>query len=63
MKTYKAVVKDKQTKRYLVIESEYNTQKEFLSDLRANGYSIYRNRIAESSKFDKLIMTKWANEY
>jgi len=40
MKTYKALVKDRQSGRYTEITSEYKTQTAFRNDLRANGYII-----------------------
>jgi hypothetical protein len=42
MNKYSACVKDKETKKYIIIESEYNNKKDFIKDLHRNGYSVYR---------------------
>lgn len=52
MKTYKALVIDKQTKKSTIITSDYPTKQAFIQDLRANGYSIYRNQVADAETFD-----------
>lgn len=40
MKTYIASVRDKQTKKVMIIEREYNRKADFESDLRGNGYAV-----------------------
>ena len=55
MKTYKALVKDKLTKGIVIIESEYNCKKDFIQDLRSNGYSVDSNKVKEKEVFDYII--------
>lgn len=50
-KLYTAFVRDKMTKKYTLITSEYNTQADFVSDIKANGYSVIF--IASADKFDE----------
>jgi hypothetical protein len=52
MKTYKASVYDKDTKRYVIIESEYNRKSDFISDLRLNGYRVNPTHVKEKDVFD-----------
>ena len=40
MNKYVASVRDKETKKILLIEREYNKKKEFEIDLKMNGYAI-----------------------
>ena len=40
MKIYKASVYNKDTKRFEIIESEYNRKSDFIRDLRRNGYRV-----------------------
>lgn len=47
---YIASVRDKETKKVITIEAEYNTKKEFAIDLRQNGYGI--RFISTPEKFD-----------
>ena len=50
-KLYTAFVRDKKTKEYTFITSEYNTQADFVSDIKANGYSV--KFVASADKFNK----------
>ncbi len=52
MKTYKTCAKDKQTKEYTVITSEYPTKAEFIKDVRRNGYSVNAKRVWTEEMYD-----------
>lgn len=57
MKTYIASVRDKETKKLMIIERDcYSRKKDFEQDLRSNGYSI--RFIATPDKFDEAA-EKW----
>ena len=45
MPMYRAVVKDKETKKRVVVKSEYKTKADFIKDLRRNGYSVYPQNV------------------
>ncbi len=45
MKKYSAVVRNKNTKEVYIIESEYNSKKEFKEDLKMNGLELVGNDI------------------
>lgn len=51
MKKYIASVRDKETKKLMLIEREYDRKSDFYSDLRNNGYSV--RFITTEEKFDK----------
>lgn len=51
MKKYIASVRDKETKKLMIIEREYNNKKDFERDLRGNGFSI--RFISTPEKFDE----------
>ena len=51
MNKYVASVRDKETKKIMVIEREYEKKKDFEIDLRLNGYSI--RFISTSDKFEE----------
>lgn len=53
---YIASVRDKETRKLMVIEKEYPTKKAFESDLRGNGFSI--RFIATEETFDEAC-EKW----
>lgn len=55
LKMFSAWVKDKNTKEYLRIDSEYKTKTDFISDLRSNGYSVSSYRVKEKVEFDRII--------
>jgi hypothetical protein len=56
MKLYSATVKDKKTKEIVFLKrKEYNSLTEFRQEISANGYSIFRNHIAESDRYDWII--------
>ena len=40
MKMFKALVRNKDTKAYTIIESEYERKSDFYTDLRGNGYRV-----------------------
>ena len=52
---YKAIVKDKQTKELKIIESEYDTKKDFIRDLRGNGYMVNPLKVKKAKVFDYII--------
>lgn len=51
MKKYIASVRDKETKKLMIIESEYDRKSDFYVDLRNNGYSV--RFITTEEKFDE----------
>lgn len=51
MKTYKAIVTDKETKRTVIVESEAYTKAEFIHDLRRNGYAVNPYKVKEKEVF------------
>lgn len=55
MKTYKAFVKDKINGKMVTIEGEYNNKKEFVADLRKNGYAVNQDKVKEKEVFDYII--------
>ena len=57
----KALVKynDKLT----VVESEYRTKKEFITDLRANGYKVNVNKVKLANVFDYIIECTECSEW
>jgi hypothetical protein len=59
MKKYIASVRDKETKKLMLIEREYDRKADFESDLRCNGYAI--RFITTPDKFDEAC-EKW-HEY
>lgn len=52
MKVYKTMAYDKQNKKWDIIESEYPSKKNFIKDLRDNGYRVRENRIATKEIWD-----------
>ena len=63
MKTYKALVKHKETKRITYIESDYPTLTSFKKDLRDNGYSIINNQACTKEKYDYILEYTDSNPY
>lgn len=56
MKTYSAIVKDKYTKKTVIIKNqEHNTKAEFIQTLRKNSYSVNPQKAKESEVFDYII--------
>jgi len=51
---FKAAVKSKLDGRQ-IIEMEYDTKKEFISDLRANGYQVNEMKVKKSEVFDYIM--------
>lgn len=51
MKMYVASVRDKETKKLMIIEREYDRKADFESDLRGNGFAI--RFISTPEKFDE----------
>ena len=49
---YKTVVTEKETKKKMVIESDYFYKKNFIEDLRANGYSVNDREVFEKEFYD-----------
>lgn len=55
MKNYKAMVTDKDTGKRVTIESQYNTKKDFIKDLRRNGYRVNPLYVKTAEVFDYII--------
>jgi hypothetical protein len=56
MKSYSATVKEKGRKEAVILSSKsYNSLEEFRSDIKANGYRVYRNHIAETARYNWLL--------
>jgi hypothetical protein len=55
MTKFKAFVKNKDTKEYVTIESEYKSKESFIKDLRANGYMVNPLKVKKSEVFDYII--------
>lgn len=55
MKTYKACVIDKETKKAVVIESEQPSKANFIRNLRHNGYQVCDWRVKEASVYDYIV--------
>lgn len=55
MKTFKAVVKDKQTKEIKIITSDYYSKKDFVQDLKSNGYIVNLDKVKEAKEFDRIM--------
>lgn len=49
---YKSLVRDKKTKELVIIESGYESKKDFIRDLRRNGYAVNRNKVKKTKEFD-----------
>lgn len=55
MKRFKGIVKDKVTKKTVIIESEANTKADFINDLRQNGYAVCAYKVKEANVFDYIM--------
>lgn len=55
MRTYKALVKDKITDKYITIESDYDTKSDFIKDLRGNGYAVNPNKVKTKEIFNYIV--------
>ena len=55
MKTYKGMAIDKETNEPIILEMEYKTKKDFISDVRSNGYSINELRVKESNVYNYIM--------
>lgn len=53
MKKYKALVKYEG--KATIIEAEYNTKKEFIEDLKRNGYKVNPLKVKEVELFDYIV--------
>ena len=60
---YKAIVKDKQTKKLTIIESDYNCKNDFIHDLRSNGYMVNNKKVKEAKLFDYIINNTNCNKW
>lgn len=57
---FKAFVKDKETKKYIFIKSEYTKKADFIYDLKSNGYAVNPNKVKPAEVFDWIIdNTNW----
>lgn len=63
MKKFKAIVKDKQTKQLVIIESEHETKTEFIQDLRSNGYMVNPYKVKVAEVFDYIMNTTNCEEW
>ena len=62
MKLYSAFVKD--GKRLVAIKNqEYNTKRDFIHDLRSNGYSVNPKKVKESKLFEYIINNTDCNSW
>lgn len=55
MKKFKAIVRDRQTKEIVIIESEYKTKTDFVKDLRQNGFIVDPYKVKTSEIFDYIM--------
>lgn len=55
MKKFKAIVRDRQTKEIVIIESEYKTKTDFVRDLRQNGFIVDPGKVKTSEIFDYIM--------
>ena len=61
MKLYKAMVK--MEGKITFVESEYNTKKDFIDDLRRNGYKVNPNHVKIAELFDYIFENTNLNEW
>lgn len=52
---YKALVTDKETKEKLFIEFDSPTKKQFIQDLRLNGYSVSDQKVKKSEVYNWIL--------
>lgn len=62
-KNFKTIAKDKKTKEYKVIESTARNKKDFICDLRANGYIVTEYKVKEKEVYDWIIENTNANKW
>jgi len=55
MKKFKAVTTNKATGEKQIISSFYNNKKDFIKDLRSNGYSVNSDKVKLEQVFDYII--------
>jgi hypothetical protein len=60
---YKAFVTDKENGKRLTIARDYPTKREFVFDLRRNGYAVDPSRVKTEKEFDRIINTTDAQEW
>jgi len=53
---FKAVVKDKRSKQTMIIEINQDTKKRAVTDIRANGYTVDRDKVKPAEVFDYIMM-------
>jgi hypothetical protein len=65
LKTFSATVKDKDGKLISITNKKETSLSAFKKTLAKNGFKVYKNRIANSSTYDKLnnsgVHTNWKN--
>jgi hypothetical protein len=52
---YKAIVKDRETKMFITIESEYSKKSNFIRDLKNSGYIVNPLKIKPCQVFDYIM--------
>lgn len=57
MTNFKALVRNKDNKSIIVIESEYSRKKDFIRDIRQNGFAVSDHHVKEASEFDRIMNT------
>lgn len=60
---YKAIVKDKQTKELVIIESEYDKKIDFINDLRGNGYMVNPLKVKKAEVFNYIMNNTNCNKW
>ena len=55
MKVFKGIATDKETKQKTIIESKYKTKKDFIKDVRRNGYTVNPLKVKEAKVFDYIM--------
>ena len=60
---YKAIVKDKQTKELIIIESEYDKKIDFINDLRGNGYMVNPLKVKKAEVFNYIMDNTNCNKW
>lgn len=54
-KSYKTIAKDKDTNIYKIIEMSYCSKKDFIKDLRANGYAVNPTKVKRTEVFNYIM--------
>lgn len=60
---YKAIVKDKETKELIIIESEYDKKIDFINDLKGNGYLVNPSKVKKAEVFNYIIDNTNCNKW